>query len=388
MIQVGLFWQLEGVSNDALLGGLQRLVGSGRRVLAELVAHLGEVEQRRLHLDAGYSSLFAYCTAQLGMSEDEAYRRIVVARLGRRVPSILEHLATGALSLSAAALLKPHQDAPDLDELVHALLGKSVNAAREVLAARFPEPDVPSTLRKLPQPHVPSPGARPLPETPDAPQPPLLGRVLEPMLAPRGGSRTVPTPSPMVPRTSRAIEPLSAARYRIQFTADKSLKEKLELARDLLRHSIPSGDFAALLDRALDLLITEHMKRRFGTRTTQRAPRERPETAAIARAAGVTAGATTNATVSRPTRRSVLERDGLRCTWQGTDGVRCSARAWLERDHRHPRARGGPSTVENVRHLCRAHNRRAAELAFGERHVERAMTNARRHRCRVSSPGP
>ena len=56
----------------------------------------------------------------------------------------------------------------------------------------------------------------------------------------------------------------------------------------------------------------------------------------------------------RATQRAVLERDGLRCTWRGADGVRCTARAWFERDHRQPRALGGGSELENVRHLCRA----------------------------------
>ena len=54
MQQVDLFWKLERSSDGALLNGLSELVGSSRRVLAALLAHLGEVEERRLHLAAGY----------------------------------------------------------------------------------------------------------------------------------------------------------------------------------------------------------------------------------------------------------------------------------------------------------------------------------------------
>jgi len=68
---------------------------------------------------------------------------------------------------------------------------------------------------------------------------------------------------PALPRVSSAppvsrsvIEPLSAQRYRIQFTADATLKQQLELARSLLRHAHPSGDFAAIVSRALKLLMT------------------------------------------------------------------------------------------------------------------------------------
>src|SRR5262245_49291331 len=97
---------VRGLSDDALLDGLGGLLRSGRRWSAQVVAHLGEVEERRLHLIAGHGSLFAYCL-HLGMSEDEAYRRIEVARLVRRFPGVLERLAGGRISLSVAALLKP-----------------------------------------------------------------------------------------------------------------------------------------------------------------------------------------------------------------------------------------------------------------------------------------
>jgi len=53
MQQFDLFWKLEDLSDRALLGSSSDLVGSGRRTLAALVAHLGEVEERRLHLATG-----------------------------------------------------------------------------------------------------------------------------------------------------------------------------------------------------------------------------------------------------------------------------------------------------------------------------------------------
>ena len=379
MLQVGLFWQLERVSDAALVSGLERLIGSGRRLLAELVAHLSEVEERRLHLDAGHPSMFAYCTSKLGLSEDEAYRRIAVARLARRVPAIFELLATGELSLSVTALLRPHQTAPNLDQLVQALRGKSMNAARELLAKHFPQPDVPSTIRKLPvrretrSPQVP---LRPAPE---------------PLLAPPAQAPQTPSPiaQTAAPPPTRAIEPLSEARYRVQFTADPALKEKLEHARDLLRHTIPSGDFALLLDRALDLLIKEHMKHRFGAHSARSdSARTKPRPPAPG---GVhTKPRQPKATIARATRLDVLERDGLQCTWQGADGQRCTARAWLEHDHIQPRARGGPSTRQNLRHLCRAHNQRAAELAYGRAHIEhaKARKKQRTQEAIPSQPGP
>src|SRR5262245_57381931 len=125
------FWRLESVSNAALLGGLAELVGSSRQVMARLLAHLAEVEERRLHLDLGYSSLFVYCVKRLGLSEDEAGRRIQVCRLARRHPDLFCRIASGQMSLSVAALLEPHLTEENAASLFELVSGSSVVRARE-----------------------------------------------------------------------------------------------------------------------------------------------------------------------------------------------------------------------------------------------------------------
>jgi 5-methylcytosine-specific restriction endonuclease McrA len=64
-------------------------------------------------------------------------------------------------------------------------------------------------------------------------------------------------------------------------------------------------------------------------------------------------------------RGSVWLRDAARCTFVDARGVRCRATTALELHHEHPFARGGPSTVENLRLRCHAHNALAAEQDFG-----------------------
>ena len=80
------------------------------------------------------------------------------------------------------------------------------------------------------------------------------------------------------------------------------------------------------------------------------------------------------------TRRTVLERDGLRCTWVGPDGTRCESRAWLEHDHITPRGQGGSDDPANIRIRCRAHNQLAAEQAYGQQTIARAITQRRAKR--------
>ena len=416
MQQVDLFWKLDGLSDDAVLGGLQEIVGSGRRVLAALLAHLGEVEDRRLHLAGGHGSMFAYCVSRLCLSEDEAYRRIEVARLARRFPALFPLLANGRISLTVAGLLKAHISAANVDELTQLVCGASVQRARELLAARFPQPDVPATIRKLPAPRMQQFEGREasLPGLAESTAPTKpSARVVAGTKTQSSGSALLsderghdrksnePTPgvtcapvteaeAPVAPcgaashtlANRRVLVPLAEGRYKVQFTADAELRNKLELARDLMRHAVPSGDLAIIVARALDLLVERLMKLRFGA-GARRAPSQRgksPPRESVAQPSGDAASPvpfSLSPNVTRATRRAVLERDGLRCSFRSDAGVRCNARAWLEDDHIQPRARGGDGAASNIRLLCRAHNRFAAERTYGRAYVASAIRRRR-----------
>ena len=80
-----------------------RLARGERETTASLIAHLAELDGRGLHVAAGHSSLFAYCTAVLGLSESEAYKRMEAARAARGFPVVLDRLGDGSLSLPRCA---------------------------------------------------------------------------------------------------------------------------------------------------------------------------------------------------------------------------------------------------------------------------------------------
>ena len=69
-------------------------------------------------------------------------------------------------------------------------------------------------------------------------------------------------------------------------------------------------------------------------------------------------------------KREVVKRDEGKCQWQLADGGVCGAKVRLEVDHVVPRGKGGPSTVENCRILCRAHNIEAARQVYGDAHMD------------------
>jgi hypothetical protein len=99
---------LQSIPDDELLRRLAALLGQSRRVEADIVAHIAEVDERRLYARQAFPSMFVYATDVLHLSEPEAYLRIAVARASREHPILLTMLADGRLHLTAIALLAPH----------------------------------------------------------------------------------------------------------------------------------------------------------------------------------------------------------------------------------------------------------------------------------------
>src|SRR5438105_7996758 len=124
------------LSDPALLRGLPYLTDQHRTTTASLLAHLAEVDARKLYLPAACPSMFHYCVRELRLSEDEAYKRVRAARAGREYPAIFVALAEGRLHLSAVVLLAPHLTPENASELVSASFGKPRFAIQRLLAER------------------------------------------------------------------------------------------------------------------------------------------------------------------------------------------------------------------------------------------------------------
>lgn len=300
---------LSRLPDQELVAQVARLSAAERGATASLVAHLAELYGRRLHERAGFSSLFTFCTEALGMSEHEAYDRMQAAKVVRRYPAVLGILASGRVTLTTIRLLSPHLTSANHRELFAAASGKGKRQVQELLAERFPEPDVCSCVRKLPSPT---------------------------------GSFT-PVPAPLV-------RPLSPDRYQITFTATGETRAKLELAQDLLRHALPSGDPAQIFARALDVLVEELVQQKYAA------------TALPRRSNGQ---ANESRHIPAEVKRAVFIRDRGRCAFVGGDGRTCGERAFVEFHHVVPYAAGGRPTVDNIQLRCRAHNGYEAETFYG-----------------------
>lgn len=330
------------LTDGELVARVKVLALHEREATMELVAHLGELELRDLHLRAGYGSLFTYCRDALALSEGDVYNRIEVARAVRKYPAILDLLAEGAVNLTTVRLLAPYLTPENHRDVLESARGKRRAQVEEIVARLWPMPDVPPSLRKLP------------------PLKPMVGSVAP--LGMTGTTATTGAPgapgaaTPSVPASPSLgwrpalLAPLSPDRYRLQVTIGGETLERLRLAKDMLRHAVPSGDDSAILDRALAALLADLARKKFAA-TEQPRP-----------ARGIAAG---SRHIPSDVKRTVWLRDLGRCAFVATDGRRCNDRGFLEFHHVQPFAEGGEASVANIQLRCRRHNDYESRAFYG-----------------------
>jgi 5-methylcytosine-specific restriction endonuclease McrA len=348
------------LSDRELIDATARAAADERRTTAELLALLAELDARKLYLGEGYSSLFTYCRHRLHLSEFAAYSRITAARVARRFPIVLVRLAEGAVTLTSIGLLAAHLT----DENHEALLDAVQHATRrdvELLVANlYGQPDIPASVRRLPE-SGESGGPAPVPMAPAAAvavavadEPHVsLGSVAAPVTGdvPRQEAPgLMPPPTPSARRD--VVAPLAVDRYLLRVTIGAETNARLDRARDLLRHVVPNGDLALILDRALAVLV-DQLERRKTARVSR--PRETSARSTQSRGRHIPAAV----------KRDVCARDEGRCAFIGPHG-RCPETGFLEYHHVVPYARGGASDATNLQLRCRAHNAYEAEREFGD----------------------
>src|SRR5712671_1653582 len=148
---------VESLGSSELRSATRELVRSSHVVEAELLVHLGEIDERKLYLDWSFSSMFAFCIGELGFSEDVACNRINVARAARRMPVILEVVRSGQVHLAGIRALAPHLTSENQEEVLAEAAGKSKREIEELVARLAPQPAVPTVIRKLPEPRNSAP---------------------------------------------------------------------------------------------------------------------------------------------------------------------------------------------------------------------------------------
>ena len=342
------------ISHDTLLQDLRTLDERDRKATALLLSRVAEVQKRRLFLREGYPSMHAYCIHGLHWCEGTASRRIYGGRTARRFPILFDAIADGRLHLTGVLMLAKHMTSGNVAELVAAATHKSKAEIQQLIAERFPQPDLHEMLQAL----APQPIAR----GGDQHSPENAGAAVPTTCPPAAGPGRQHSPENAAWLTPRPqVTPLAPQRFGLQVTLDQETHDLLRRAQALTSHQVPAGEILPVLKGALRSYVEQLERQKYAA--TTRAGKVRP--------------CSSKRTIPAAVKRAVRERDGERCAFVSEDGRRCEARTLLEFDHQEPVARGGAATVENVRLVCRAHNQYAAECAFGAEFMERKRSEPR-----------
>lgn len=293
---------LKDLPNETLLHETKNLVARERELVLEILNHLKEIDSRRLHLEIGHPSLWAFCTKELGYSEAAAQRRIEAMRALWETPVLAEKIEFGSLSLSNVAKVqsvvrKANQSAETkftpsqkLD-LFKALENKSQKEADQILAKHFPE------------------------------------------------SIT----------NNEKIRPVTENLSEIKFLATGELLVKLEKVKSLLLHSKPNPTMAELLGLMAHLVIKKKDPLSQKAKAIDANP---PPQRRFTRHIPVSV------------KRAVWKHSQGTCEYfDPHSNRRCGSRHQLELEHVRPKVFGGTNDPENLKLYCRAHNVHAAQQA-------------------------
>jgi len=363
-------FMLKDRSDQELLEGAWAALTRECEDVAVVIAHLAEIDKRKLFAEEGCGSLKSYCMEVLHLSEDQAYLRIAVARFAQKFPVVLEMLADGLVHLTAVHRLGPSLTQENHLGVLEEATYQSMAEVEEIVARLRPQSPVPSRIRKLS-----GQGRKPggdenglfVSEEPSAGGPD--GDAQEHHVGLSNHRRSV-------------VSPIAPDLYDVHFTADKETVDALKLLQELLSHQVPSGEPAIIIKDALLIRLQLVQRQRFGKGKCQRRGSHTTErggsSPATEEASGKdvsgketavekTAGEHTQSRhIRSEVKQAVWERDQGRCAFVAQNGRWCSERRWIEFHHIIPFAWRGESTVENIELRCRTHNAYEGELIFGK----------------------
>ncbi len=301
--------QLNDLSNQQLFSTLTTLRSDENKALADIVLYLAEVDRRGIYRDAGFSSLFTFCTDRLGYSEAGAGRRVRAARCLAQSPEIYSQLKNGTITLCSLSEVATVFTPENQKLVLTAIQGASKREA-QIIAQSFgaPKPAKRSTIR-----------AKKVLVTP-----------------PVEFVNADPTP------------PVTEPRYSFSFEVSQEVMDLYTEARAIIGHSKPEEVF----EKALRHFVKQKKQEPRVVRTKAIVKQDRQITPK-------------SRAVPLNKRRAVLQRDNYQCTYCAADGTQCCERVGLEIDHITPFALGGGHEMENLRVVCKAHNGLFAEQVFG-----------------------
>lgn len=370
---------LRSLSDPALLNSTKNVVARERGITIEVLDHLNEVERRRLYLTLAHSSMFAYCTGELGYSTSGAKRRISTARCVARFPEALSLLKANEVNLSTITQVANVIKLDNSHEILQRIRGKSQREVEAVVAEYQPLEALPRDRARTVVVRVPVKTAsvatsawndRPGPTVvePSGTATPLIPPSSTAAAAVLIQDRNGPGSNEGARAEDTGEGPAPAApavqlerRVVKQFCAREVVMNKIASVQALASHRLPiNAPFEEVIEFLADYFLQREDPKARHERRETRKQHSKPEPKRESSPKTSSARA-----ISLPVRDEVFVRDEGRCSYVGADGKRCGSNHVLQVDHIEPVARGGSASTANLRLLCAHHNRLEAERLMG-----------------------
>lgn len=297
--------------------------------------------QGTLYVELGYSSLFAYCTkGVLKYSEPSANRRISSARLISRFPELYAMLLRKEVTLTTLSLVSGIISEENKTEVIQGIKGKSRREVEGFISLYRPRPKIRESVKPVT-----------LTVRAESVGSPLFESQSEKMES---------DPHQLVPTTFAREGDLGSEperRYELRFSVSEETMQKFREAQKLLSGKYPRGmKLEDVLDEALEVFLDKKSPLRRQERREKREKRKKINSVGAAKAR--------SRHIPQEIRDQVFKRDGGKCTYIGSDGVRCCSTWDVEVHHRQPFARNGSHSLDNLTLLCRRHNSYEAKQEY------------------------
>jgi hypothetical protein len=298
-----------------LTAQLKDLLSRERITLVPILEAIGRVEEGKLYLDLGYDSMWAYLKRALGQSEAMIHYRLASSRMLRRFPQVAEPLRNGRLCMTVLASLAKVLNEENVDELLAEAMGKPTRQVKRIVRKHDPKPVPKDVVTQAPR-----------------------------------SSEVVSMPAAAQPVQT---EILTESLARKHITIDLEYETLLKAARAALSNRMPGAAELDILKEGLRQIVKQAEK--------QKGIVDKPRADKVA----------TDGAIFRSVKRLVWKRDGGTCQWRTEDGGICGSTHRVQFHHKEDRAKGGLGSPENIILLCSVHNLYAAQIAWGEQHMDR-----------------
>jgi 5-methylcytosine-specific restriction endonuclease McrA len=288
------------LTNANLISNFSSLVQQERKITAQVLECIAEIDRRKLYVEKGYSSLFDFLVRDHGYSPGAAMRRVDGARLLRELPDVAEKFKSGALTLSQANQIQ--------------------RAAREMKKT-----DTPMSREEKQE------------------------LILQVEHASKKETEKIIAEALDLPLVAVQKETLHRDEsVTLTVTLSKEQMELLKKVGDLISHAVPEKEWA----QVLTYLAQKEMDRRTKVPSRQ----EKRETTQGAASVSEVKTFNKRSTIPAHIRKRLLH-PSAKCEYKNSDGKLCQNTRYLQVDHIKSVSLGGGNELENLQVLCGVHNR-------------------------------